>query len=157
MEFSIDVPYDEQRMRRSLRFVLRRPVKKLRVAGVAMLALGVLLVFLSGPTVTSVAVLVLGLVYVLAMEPILLWQSTRAQNPAVRQDYRLTVDEAGFGMKAEGYEQRMAWSTVQRVEEEPDAWILVLSKIQAAVVYKDLMTEEQRRTFVAILAQRVPA
>ncbi|MEV8440563.1 YcxB family protein [Actinosynnema sp. NPDC051121] len=156
MEISIRVPYDEQRLRRSLKFVLRRNVKRLRVLGLVIAVLGAALMFFTGPTITTITLVVLGLVYVVGMEPLLVWQSMRAQNAATRQDYRLTVDEAGFAMKADAYEQRLAWSTVQRVEEEPDAWFIVLSKAQALGVYKDLMTEEQRTAFAAILAQRQP-
>jgi hypothetical protein len=158
VEISIRVPYDEQRVRRSLKFVLRRNVKRLRVLGLIIAVLGAVLMSFTGPTITTIALVVLGLVYTFGMEPLLVWQSMRAgQNAATRQDYQLTVDEAGFAMKGESYEQRLAWSTVQRVEEEPDAWFIVLSKAQALGVYKDLMTEEQRTAFAAILARRQPA
>ncbi|MFD0207396.1 MULTISPECIES: YcxB family protein [Saccharothrix] len=157
MEISIAVPHDEQRLRRSLKFVLSRNVKRLRVLGLVMAALGAALMLVTGPTITTVVLVVLGLVYAIAMEPFLLWQSMRGLNPATRQDYLLTVDEAGFTMKADVYEQRLAWSTIQRVDEEPDAWFLMITKAQALGVYKDLMTEEQRSQFAAILAQRQPA
>ncbi|TQM79844.1 hypothetical protein FHX81_2155 [Saccharothrix saharensis] len=122
-----------------------------------MVALGVVLMFPSGSTTTSVAVLVLVLVLVhaLAVEPFPAWQSMRAQNPAVRQDWRLTADGAGFTMEAAAYDQRIAWSTVQRVEEEPDAGHLVPGRNQALAVAKDLTTEERRRAFVAVLGRRV--
>ncbi|PSL52205.1 YcxB-like protein [Saccharothrix carnea] len=151
------VPYDEQRLRRSLKFVLRRNVKRLRVIGLIMAALGAVLMLVTGPTITTILLVVLGLVYAVAMEPLLLWQSLRALNPATRQDYRLTVDEAGITMKADAYEQRLAWSTIQRVDEQPDAWFLMITKAQALGIYKNLMTAEQRSQFVAILAQRQPA
>ncbi|KOX18594.1 hypothetical protein ADK67_35865 [Saccharothrix sp. NRRL B-16348] len=161
MEISLRVPYDEQRLRRSIRFVLRPSVKKLRIAGLIMTPIGVLLLFTSVFTGTGwlvpAALIVLGLLYAFALEPFMVRQSLRAQNAATRQDYDLTVDEAGFTMKAESYEQRMAWSTIQRVDEQPDAWFLVISKLQALAVHKDLMTEEQQRQFVAILAQHAPA
>ena len=157
MEISLRVPYDERRLRRSIEYVLRRSVKTLRIAGACLVVGGAVLLVVTGPAVTPIALLVLGLVYAFGMEPFLVWQSLRRQNPAARQDYDLTVDDAGFTMKAEAYEQRLAWSMIQRVDEEPDAWFLVLSKIQAMAVYKDLMTEQQKTTFAAILAQRQPA
>ncbi|MFI9010908.1 YcxB family protein [Actinosynnema sp. NPDC053489] len=157
MELSIRVPYEEQRLRRMVEFVLRRPVRKLRIAGALMTACGVLLPLTGTGWFLPAVLVALGLVYLFAMRPYLLWQSMRSQHDATRQDYRLTLDEAGFAMEGETYEQRIAWSTLQRVEEEPDAWFLVLGKQQALAVYKDLMTDDQRAAFAELLSHRQPA
>ncbi|QQQ78287.1 YcxB family protein [Saccharothrix sp. 6-C] len=155
MRIILQVPYDEQRLRRTIKFVLRPSVKKLRLAGAVMAPLGVLLLLLGVGPLVPLLLIGLGLLYAFALEPFMVRQSLRAQNPVVRQGYQLVVDDAGFTMEAEAYAQRMAWSTVQRVEEQPDAWFLVISKVQALAVHKHLMTEEQRAEFAALLAQRV--
>jgi hypothetical protein len=157
VQISVHVPYDEQRLRRMMKFVLRPQTMKLRIVGMVMAAVGVVLLFTGTDWLVPTLVIVLGLLYAIALEPFLVRQCLRAQNAATRQDYELTVDDAGFTMKAESYEQRMAWSTIQRVDEQSDAWFLMLSKMQGFGVYKNLMTEEQRMGFVAILAQRVRA
>lgn len=157
MQISIRVPYDEQRLKRMLKFVLRRSVKRIRVLGVVMAVIGVGLMAVTSVSIPMVAVVVGGLLYVFGAEPFLVWQSLRSQNESIRQDYELVVDEVGVEAKSASAATRLAWSTIQRVEEEPDAWFLVISKVQALAVYKDLMTGEQRAQFAGILAQRQPA
>ncbi|MER5267866.1 YcxB family protein [Actinosynnema sp. NPDC002837] len=157
MQISVHVPYDEQRLRRALKFVVRPQTKKLRVLGMIMVPAGGLMWLTGSDWPFPVLLIVLGLAYAFLLEPFMVRQSLRALNPSARQDYELTLDEAGFAMKAESYEQRLAWSTIQRVDEQPDAWFLVIAKNQALPVYKDLMTEEQRVLFADILARRAAA
>ncbi|MEU4762421.1 YcxB family protein [Actinosynnema sp. NPDC023794] len=157
MQISVHVPYDEQRLRRSLKFVVRPQTKKLRIVGLIMVPAGALMWLTGIDWPMPVLVIVLGLAYAFALEPFMVRQSLRALNPSARQDYELTLDDAGFAVKAESYEQRLAWSTIQRVDEQPDAWFLVITKMQVLPVYKDLMTEEQRALFADILARRAVA
>ncbi|WP_189223155.1 YcxB family protein [Saccharothrix coeruleofusca] len=156
MQISLWVPYDEWRARRLIKFMLRPTVTWMRVLG-AVIAAYVVLALLVSSISPSIPLIVLGVFCVFGFEPLMVWYSLRAQNAAIRQGYHLVVDDAGVTMKAESYESRLAWSTIQRVKEKPDAWFLVLSKMQAMAIYKDLMTEEQRSQFAAILAQRQPA
>ncbi|MBP2338207.1 hypothetical protein JOF41_004385 [Saccharothrix coeruleofusca] len=137
--------------------MLRPPVKWMRIAGPMLVACGVVFLLTNSGSLLLAGSILAGVLCTFAFEPLMVWYSLRAQNAAIRQGYHLVVDDVGVTMKAESYESRLAWSTVQRVKEEPDVWFLVLSKMEAVAVYKDLMTEEQRSQFAAVLAQRQPA
>lgn len=158
MNISIRVPYEEKRTRRALKFLVGGNVRALRVAGVLLVLSGIaLLVVLDGGPLTSGAVILGGFFLAVLFEPYVVWQTMRNQASILRQDYLLTLDDAGIAVKNEAFDARYAWSALDRVVEKPDAWYLMFGKHQGQVVFKELLTEEQRAVLTAFLAHRSPA
>lgn len=148
------VAYDEQRLRRLIKFLLRRTMIRLRVLSAFFAALGIVLLIVASRPVLPIAVIVGAVVLATLVEPWAVRLSVRAQPSVVREGYQLTLDDNGIAMKSGVYDSRMAWSTLDRVEERPEAWYLMFGQAQALAVYKDQMTPQQREQFAGFIAQR---
>jgi hypothetical protein len=154
VNISFPVAYDERRLRRLIKFLVRRQLKWLRVVGVAMVVAGVAALateFLSISTVTFL--IAMGVLLGVLLEPLSVAQSMRVQSIATREGYVMTLAETHVAVNAHSYSWQFSWSILDQVVDTPDAWYLMFGKIQAQAVYKDLMTEEQRAEFTAFLAR----
>ncbi|GAA3465260.1 YcxB family protein [Saccharothrix longispora] len=155
MNTTFSVSHDEQRLRRVLKFLIRRRLKWARFVGVALVVLGAAaLAVESLPVPTSGFFIVTGVLFALLLEPCSVAQSMRAQNLATREGYVMTLEETHVAVNAHSYSRRFSWSILDQVVDTPDAWYPMFGKMQAQAVYKDLLTEEQRAEFAAFLARR---
>ncbi|QFZ19910.1 YcxB family protein [Saccharothrix syringae] len=158
MNISLSVSYNEQRLRRVIKFLVRRQFKWIRIIGLLALVGGVAgLVTGYFSSATATALLFLGVVLGLVMEPYSVAQSMRMQARVAQEGYVLTLDDTDFAVNAHSYSWRYSWSMLDRVVDTPGAWYLMFNKIQAQAVFKDLMGEEERAEFADFLARRESA
>ncbi|WIY06761.1 YcxB family protein [Amycolatopsis mongoliensis] len=156
MQISMAVPYDEERLRRTIRFILRPQLKTIRVLGGVLAVLGIALVALDPADPMSYGVVVLGLLFATAIAPITLARSMRLQSPVIKDGCRITLDDEWVTVAYPLAESRFRWAGLDRVIETPEVWYVMFSKIQAATIPKEPMTGEQRREFAAFV-DRLPA
>lgn len=155
MNISFSVSHNEQRLRRVIKFLVRRQLKWLRIIGVVMAAAGVAaLVTDSLSTWTGTVLAITGAVFAVLLEPYAVAHSMRVQSLVAREGYVMTLEETHVAVNAHSYSWRFSWSILDQIVDTPDAWYLMFGKIQAHAVYKELLTEEQRAEFTAFLARR---
>ncbi|WP_447007211.1 YcxB family protein [Saccharothrix isguenensis] len=158
MDISFSVSYDERRLRRVIKFLIRRQLKWVRVMG-AVVAIGAAAALATEyvSTWTGAVFIVMGGALAVLSEPYSVAHSMRVQSMATREGYVMTLGETHFAVNAHSYSWQSSWSILEQVVDTPDAWYLMFGRFQAQAVYKELMTEEQRAEFVAFLARRNPA
>ncbi|MEU5939230.1 YcxB family protein [Micromonospora sp. NPDC047548] len=157
MQISIWVPYDEKQLRRTLQFVLRPQLNSIRILGGGLIVLGLALVALEPSTSLAYVALVLGLLFVVAIAPITVAQSMRMQSNVIRDGFHMTLDDEWVTLTYPLAESRFRWSGLGRVIETPEVWYIMFGKIQAIMIPKDPMTEEQRAAFAAFVNGLHPA
>ncbi|MFI9818165.1 YcxB family protein [Saccharothrix variisporea] len=153
----VHVPYDETLLRRTIEYMLRPHLKRLRPAGLAM-AGGAVIMAVTGvwPLYLWAPVIVLGLFFTFAMKPYLIGNSVKQQWAGIKADFRLDADEEWVSFSYPAFQTRIRWEAMEKVVETPEAWLLVLGRIQATAVPKSAMTPEQLAEFTALLARRRP-
>jgi YcxB-like protein len=149
---STEVRYDADRVRRTVTHLLAPQFRLVRAMGIVLLVLGVLLILLEPTGPIGYGALVLGLFFLLAMAPITVRRTIGMQPAAARHDHRLTIDDDGVGSSFPLFEHRYRWPMVQRVVETPEVWYLMMGRVQAVVVPKEHLTDDQRAEFAAFLA-----
>ncbi|SCL70867.1 YcxB-like protein [Micromonospora citrea] len=157
MRISMLVPYDEKQLRRTLHFVLRPQLRPLRVMGWVLIVLGVALVALKPSAPLAYGVLVLGLLFVVAIPPITVAQSVRMQSDVIRDGLHITLDDEWLTLTYPLAESRFRWSGLGRVVETSEVWYVMFGKLQAIMIPKAPMTEEERATFAAFVGGLHPA
>ena len=157
MQISMWVPYDEQQLRRTLRFILRPQMKPLRILGGVLAVLGLAMVALDPSSALAYVPLVLGLLLAFTIEPITVAQSMRMQSDVIRKGFHLTLDDDWVTLTNPLAESRLRWSGLDRATETPEAWYVMFGKMQAVTIPKGPMTEEQRTTFAAFVNGLRPA
>lgn len=157
MQISLWVPYDEGQLRRTLQFVLRPQLRFIRIMGGVLIALGLALVALDPSMSLAYIAMVVGLLFVVAIAPITVAQSMRMQSNVIRDGFHMTLDDEWLTVAYPLAESRFRWSGLGRAVEAPEAWYIMFGKVQAIMVPKDPMTEEQRATFAAFVNGLQPA
>jgi hypothetical protein len=156
MNITFAVPYDKQRQRTLLNFLIRPSATRLRIAGAVVAVIGGVMLLTDLTSVMwGTFIIILGVVTPTVSAKLTVSQTIRAQGALGRLGYQMTLDEAGVVVTSEMSEGRFAWSALDIVER-PEAWYLHVSQMQGVAVFKDLMTEEQRAEFAAFVAQRQP-
>ncbi|MEV7096426.1 YcxB family protein [Amycolatopsis sp. NPDC051045] len=153
MQISMAVPYDEERLRRTLRFILRPQLKTIRVLGSVLTVLGIALVVLDPSDPMSYAMVALGLLCVLAIAPITVARSVRLQSAAIKAGCHLTLDDEWVTVAYPLAESRFRWAGFGRVVETPEVWYAMFGKLQAVTIPKAPMTGEQRAEFAAFVSR----
>jgi hypothetical protein len=153
MQISMAIPHDEERLRRTLRFILRPQLKTIRVLGAVLTVLGIGLVVLEPSDPMSYAMVLLGLLFVLAIAPITVARSMRLQSAAIKAGYHLTLDDEFVTVAYPLVESRFRWAGLDRVVETPEVWYAMFGKLQAATIPKAPMTAEQRAEFTAFVSR----
>lgn len=156
MQISMWVPYDEARLRRTIRFVLRPQLKQLRVLGGVIAALGLFLVALDPTASTGYAAGAVGLGFVLVVPPITVSRTVRMQSDVLKDGHHMTIDEEWVTVSYPLAESRLKWPALERVIETSDVWYIMFGKYQAVTIVKEPMTEQQRAEFGAFVAQLPP-
>ncbi|MDW5330639.1 YcxB family protein [Plantactinospora sp. KLBMP9567] len=157
MQISMWVPYDEKRLRRTLRFLLRPQLKSVRILGGVLIVLGLALVALEPSMPMAYGALVLGLLFVVAIAPITVARSVRMQSDVIKDGFHMTLDDEWVTVANPLAESRFRWAGLGRVIETPEVWYIMFGKIQAITIPKDLLTEEQRAEFAAFVNGLQPA
>ncbi|MGX7671081.1 YcxB family protein [Plantactinospora sp. DSM 117369] len=157
MQISMWVPYDEKRLRRTLRFLLRPQLNSVRILGGVLIVLGLALVALEPSMPTAYGTLVLGLLFVVAIAPITVARSVRMQSDVIKDGFHMTLDDEWVTVANPLAESRFRWAGLGRVIETPEVWYIMFGKIQAITIPKDLLTEEQRAEFAAFVNGLQPA
>lgn len=152
MQISAWVSYDEQRLRRTLQFTIHPQLKPMRILGGLLSALGLVLMLLQPAMrtlVLSFGVVVLGLLCVVAIEPIVVARSMRMQPDFIKDGSRITIGDEWVTISHPFVELRLRWVGLGRIVETPEAWYAMFGKIQAIMIPKDSLTAEQRFQFAA--------
>jgi len=151
MQISMWVPYDEKRLRRTLRFILRPQLRTVRILGTVLTLLGLVLVALDPSAPLGYVAPVLGLLFVFAVGPLTVARSMRMQSDVIRDGCHMTLDDEWLTMTYPLAESRLRWAGLGRVIETPEVWYVMFGKLQAITIPKDPMTEEQRAQFDAFV------
>lgn len=154
---SFEVPYDAQQLRRTIRFLVRNQLMLIRILGGVLALLGLLLVVLEPSETFGYAAVVGGLVLVLAIGPILVTIGMRMQAAAIKQAFRLTLNDEWLQISYPLAESRLWWAGLGRAVETPDAWYVMFGKAQAVVVPKGVMAPQQQAEFADFVARLRPA
>jgi hypothetical protein len=158
MQISMGVPYDEERLRRTLRFLLRPQLKSVRLLGAVLIVLGVALAALEPSLpIAYAAALILGLLFLVAVSPITVARSIRMQSNIIKDGFHMTLDDEWVTMTYPLGELRLRWGGLGRIVETPDVWYVMMGQLQAITIPKDLMTGEQRAEFAAFVNGLQPA
>ncbi|GAB4582260.1 YcxB family protein [Nocardia sp. IFM 10818] len=147
MQISMWVPYEEQRLRRTLRFVMRGQFNFYRVMGGFIVLLGLFMLTLEPTNPIGYFFVALGLLFAFAVGPLTVAWSMRMQASAIRDGSHMTLDDEWVTMIYPLVESRFRWAGLGRVIETPEVWYIMFGKLQAVTVPKELMTEEQRAVF----------
>jgi hypothetical protein len=157
MQISVWVPYDEERLRRTLGFILRPQLKFIRILGGVLIVLGLALVALEPTMPMAYGVVVLGLLFVVAIAPITVARSVRMQSNVIKDGFHMTLDDEWVTVTYPLAESRFRWAGVDRIIETPEVWYIMFGKIQAVTIPKEPMTEQQRAEFAAFVDGLQPA
>ncbi len=154
MHIALTVPHDEKRLRRTLTFVVGRQANISRLMGGICLFLGIVLLLLGSPVVWAPYVVFgVSLFLLFGTVPLAVAQALRSQAAVVREDLRLTLDDEAITLVTSRSESRLGWAGVDAVEETADTWYLMLGKLQALSVPKDLMSEAERTVFADFVSR----
>jgi hypothetical protein len=154
---SFQVPHDEQRLRRTVRFLVRSQVVLSRVLGGVLVFLGLVRVVPDTSDVFGYAIIVGGLVLVAAIGPITVAWAMRTQAAAIRDESRMTLDDEWLQVSYPLVETRCRWAGLGRVVETPEVWYVMFGKAQAMTIPKDAMTSAQQAEFADFVARLRPA
>jgi YcxB-like protein len=157
MQISLWVPYDENQLRRTLRFILRPQLRAIRILGVILAVLGFALVLLDYSMPLAYGVVVLGLLCAVAVAPITVARAMRMQSNIIRDGFQLKIDEEWLTITYPLVESRFRWAGFDRVIETAEVWYVMFGKVQAVTIPKNTMTEQQRAEFAAFVGGLRPA
>ncbi|MEV4516302.1 YcxB family protein [Dactylosporangium sp. NPDC049525] len=151
MQISMWVPYDEGRLRRTIKIVLRPQMRLIRVLGAVLVLVGLLLATTGEAFEVTLLAVVLGVVFMTAMSPLVVGRTVRMQSHVIKDGFHMTLTEEWLTVAFPLAETKYRWAGVDRVVETPEAWYLMLGKVQSITVPKETMTDAQRAEFAAFL------
>jgi hypothetical protein len=157
MHIAMWVPYDERRIRRTLHFILRPQLKRVRVMGGILAVLGLALLALDHATPFPYVFMVLGLFVVVAIGPLTVARALRLQSNVVKDGFHMTLDNEWVTVSYPLAESRFRWAGLDRVIETPEVWYAMFGRMQAIPIPKETMTQEQRAELAAFLTGLQPA
>lgn len=156
MQIAISMPYDEQLLRRTVKFLAQAQLRRIRPLGGVCLALGLLLVFLDPANLVAYTAIAVGLAFMFLVLPLTVANAMRAQPEAIRHGNAITLDDEWLQVNYPLVESRFRWAALGRVVETPEVWYLMFGKAQAVTVPKHAMAPEQVAEFTTFLAQLRP-
>lgn len=157
MQITLSVPYDAQLLRRTVKFLVRPQLRRVRLLGGVIILLGLLVLLLDPADAVAYAMVACGVGFVFVVPPLTVAFALRAQSDAVRQGFNMTLDDDGVRVTYPLVESRYQWAALDRVVETPEAWYLMCGKAQAMTMPKDAMAPEQQTEFAAFAARLRPA
>ncbi|WP_248959997.1 YcxB family protein [Sphaerisporangium perillae] len=126
-------------------------MKLIRILGGVLIVLGLALLALDPSTPLAYLAVILGLLFVVAIAPITLTWSMRAQSNVIKDGSHVTLDDEWVTVTYPLAESRFRWAGLGRAIETPEVWYIMFGKIQAVTIPKDPMTDEQRAEFAAFV------
>ncbi|HEX6684770.1 MAG TPA: YcxB family protein [Candidatus Limnocylindrales bacterium] len=156
MHISMWVAYDEKRLRRTLSFILRPQLRRIRIMGGIIIFFGIVLLALDPSQVSGYAFSGIGLLLVAAIGPITVARAVRMQSDVVKEGLHMTLDDEAVTVTYPLVESRFKWAGLGRVVETSEVWYIMFGKIQAITIPKGTMTEEQRAEFATFVATLHP-
>jgi hypothetical protein len=157
MQISVWVSYDERRLRRTLQFILRPQLKRIRIMGGVLTLLGLAVLALDRSSAVSYGIVALGLLFIFAIGPITVARSVRMQSNVIKDGFHMMLDDEWATVSYPLAESRFRWAGLDRIIETPEVWYAMFGKMQAFTIPKDPMTEEQRAEFAAFVDGLQPA
>jgi drug/metabolite transporter (DMT)-like permease len=142
MHIIVDTQPDPALWRAAFRQVLRKSMRRVRILGAILAALGVLLVLLAVATdgddaaalILGIFLVVLGALYVLYLPVRALQLSLRRMPPALQQPQRFELTEQYVEVTSPLIFTRYAWGAFVRIQEAPGLLMLMLSRNQTLPV-----------------------
>jgi hypothetical protein len=154
---SMSVPYDERRLRRTLRFLALRQVKGLRPVGWVFAVLGLVIIALDPAAPTGYVVAFAGVLLAVVLVPMTVALSMRGQPQVVREGFHMTLDDEWVTVTHPLAESRVRWAGLGRVIETPEVWYAMFGRFQTVTIPKEPMTEEQRAELAGFIDRLQPA
>ncbi len=145
------VPYEEERLRRTIRFVMRHQLNMWRVGGVVIVLLGLFMLMLDSTDSIGYVFTGIGLAFVFVVGRATVAWTLRMQAGAVKDGCQMAISDEWLTVANSLVESRIRWAAFGRVIETPEVWYIMFGKLQAVAVPKELMTDEQRATFTAFV------
>ncbi|MGW1678881.1 YcxB family protein [Saccharopolyspora sp. NPDC002376] len=152
MQISTSVPYDEQCLRPTLRFLVNRQMKPFRILGVVFLVLGAAIIALDPTSSAGYGFIGGGLALLFAVVPIMVASGMRLQSEVTKQGYHLSLTDEWVQITYPLAESRFRWQGLNRVIETSEAWYAMFGKAQALTIPKNALTPEQQSEFTAFAA-----
>lgn len=156
MQISMRVPYDEERTRRTARFLLDSQITMIRVCGLVIVVCGLLIMVLQPTRLTGYVVLVLGMVLLSGLGPLMVRQVMSKQSDLFKDAMQMTLDTEAVSTTYPLAESRVKWAAHKKVVETPEVWYVMFGQVQAVTIPKETMTEQQREEFAAFLKTLKP-
>lgn len=150
------VPYDEKRIGRTLRFILKPQMRLIRVCGGVFILLGLVLVAQKPPSLSGYVAILAGLLFMVAMGPIVIARAIRMQSDIIKEGLHMSLDDESLTVTYPLVESRLKWAGLGRVVETPEVWYIMFGKMQAVTIPKNSMTEQQRAEFGAFVKTLQP-
>jgi len=156
VQITLTVPYDAQLLRRTVTFLLRPQLRRVRILGGVITVGGLLLILLDPANVPAYAIMACGLGFLFVVGPLTVAYSLRAQSDAVRQGFHMRLDDDGVQVTYPLVESRFRWAALGKIVETPEVWYMMLGRVQAVTVPKNAMAPQQQAEFAAFVAHLRP-
>src|SRR5687768_17384801 len=124
MQIDMWVPYDEGRLRRTIKTVARPQIRLIRALGAALVVTGALLVPIGGAVEVTALAIVLGVLFMTVIGRIVVAYSARMQSHVIRDGLHMTLTDEWLTVVYPLAETRLRWAGVDNVVETPEAWYL---------------------------------
>jgi drug/metabolite transporter (DMT)-like permease len=142
MHIIVDTQPDPALWRAAFRQVLRKSMRRVRILGAILAAIGLLLVLLAAatggddaaPLIFGIFLIVLGALYALYLPVRALQLSVRRLPPALQQPLRIELTEQYVEVTSPLIFTRYAWGAFVRIQEAPGLLMLMLSRNQTLPV-----------------------
>lgn len=154
MQISLTVVFDESRLRRDTRFVMRDAIRATWITGGSIVALGVLVAIVEQRPALGPGLIVGGLVYAALAGPMAVRRAVRAQTTVVGHDRRLLLTDDWITLVYPLVESRWRWAAVARVVDAEDTIYLMVGSMQSIPIPKAALGPAQHSELTAFLAAR---
>lgn len=157
MQISMWVAFDEKQMRRSLSFIMKPRMRRVRILGGVVVGLSALILALDPASVAGYVFALLGLFFVFGLGPVTVARSVRLQSNVIKEGLHMTLDNEAITVTYPLVESRFKWAGLGRVVETPEVWYVMFGRVQAITIPKGPMTEPQRAEFAEFVKTLEPA
>jgi hypothetical protein len=154
MQILVEAPSDRDALPRVVAHVMRRPLWKVRICGLLVMAVGALQ-FLPDPPNRWLGIefLVIGLFFAAVLPSIRIRQATKLVSAFAERSYTHRLDDWGIESVSDLYTSRTAWQLVDRVEEIPGHLVLRVKGNRFAFVPSAGLSREEIGEIAAAVAR----
>ncbi|MFY1688518.1 YcxB family protein [Plantactinospora sp. WMMB782] len=153
MQIVFQVSPDRRRWVRATRRAMRPYGTIVWVGGLVVMSNGITVAVLDPADPLGVVFVVLGLV-LLGLGLSLPWLSVRMQGWLLDSPSTVTVTAETLSSRSADVSAEIAWSTVRRVQETPEMWLVRPGRTHMLMLPKDGTDEAGRREFQRLLVER---